>query len=138
MKGFLVGPKGGTVDIVDRQTGECVHSFQVGPGLHPVARFAPYLGGRFFLNGPHVVQTLGNFETCKPAGQFESAANPFWKLTAAQKQVNEMRRMLARTEALAKRTAKMQQSMKRAKAAQPALMPPTETGKADAGDVSAT
>jgi len=142
MKHFVVGPKGGSVSFVDQTTGEA-REIALSPGVYPLARFAPMRGPneRICVPGPrldgqHFFTSSGNTETCKPLGQFESAANPHFRVSPAARQVREMQRMMQRTEALAKRTAKMQRAMARAKAAPaPAqIAPPVD----DAGQVSAT
>lgn len=120
MKMCFVGPKGGSVDIVDKATGEVLRSLPVAPGSYPVARFARYLFSNEALVLPGVVlATQGNTETCKPVGQFESAANPSFRMSPAARQLRDMKTMLARSEALAKRTEKAARAIARAKAAQP-------------------
>lgn len=136
MKHFLIGPKGGAVSFVDQTTGE-VREIPLSPGLHSLAKFAPMRQSGEAISVPGLLlHSRGNVETCKPHGQFETSANPSFRVSAAARQVREIKRMMLRTEALSKRTAKMQKAMARAKAppAPAQIAAPVD----DAGEVSAT
>lgn len=119
MKTYHVGPKGGLLALIDRD-GEVTVELPLLPGAHAMATFARIAGASLWdaSGGKWVVQT-GNAESCKPVGQFDSAANPSFRVSPAARQVREIKRMMARTEALAKRAAKAARAMERAKAAPP-------------------
>lgn len=142
MKHLVVGPKGATVSFLDAESGEVLLDVPLGQGVYPLAFFA-----RFGLPGAHIaaptafVAPRGNMETVKPRGQYESAANPSFRVSPAQRQLREMKRMMTRTSALEKRVSKAAEALKRAKAAVPqiehqqtAVTPPAS----DAGEVSAS
>lgn len=131
MKHFLVGPKGGNLQFVDRQTGEVLRELHLPEGFYPLARFASLRGaGETLILPGHVLASQGNTLTCKPIGQFESAANPSFRVSPADRQIKAMKRMMARTEALAKRASKALQATKRAKAAVPQIAAPAADGGA--------
>lgn len=115
MKFFAIGPKGGSVSFVDDETGEVRLEIPLQPGVHPVSRFVRLrrAGERMIPSGREVA-TVGVQSVHRSAGHYDSAANPHFKVSAAQRQVREMMRMMGRTEALARRTAKAQQAMARA------------------------
>jgi len=117
MKSYHVGPKGGLLSLVDLD-GEVIAELPLLPGVHAMATFARIAGARVWITsgGKWVTQT-GNVRTCKPVGQFESAANPSFRVSPAQRQIADIKRMMARTEALHKRTLKAARAMERAKAA---------------------
>lgn len=131
MKHFAVGPKGGNLQFCDRETGEILRELHLPEGFYPLARFAPYRRFGEVMNLPGLVLALhGNSLTCKPLGQFESAANPSFRVSPADRQIKAMKRMMARTEALAKRASKALQATKRAKAAVPQIAAPAADGGA--------
>lgn len=136
MRKFLVGPKGGSVSVIS-EAGEVVLELPLAAGIYPVARFAPFLfsGATLGLPGP-LLSDCGNAETCKPDGQYESAANPHFRVSPAARQLREMRRMMQRTEALATKTAKQFEAMQRAKEHVPQLEAPASSS--DAGEVPAS
>lgn len=142
MKHLVVGPKGASVSFLDRDSGEVLLDIPLSQGVYPLAFFA-----RFGLPGAQIaaptafVSPRGNMETVKPRGQYESAANPSFRVSPAQRQLREMQRMMTRTSAWEKRLAKAAQAMKRAKAAVPQIehqpsvdVPPVS----DAGEVPAS
>lgn len=117
MKSYHVGPKGGLLALIDGN-GEVIAELPLLPGAHAMASFSRIAGARLWdaSGGKWVTQT-GNVQTCKPVGQFESAANPSFRVSPAQRQIADIKRMMARTEALHKRTLKAARAMERAKAA---------------------
>lgn len=118
MKTFYCGPKGGLLQVFDPETGEVLSEHSLSSGPHPMAELARLAGARAWdVSGGHWLAPRGNMQTCKPDGQFESAANPTFRVSPAQRQARELRRMLARTEALQRRTQKQLQAIERARAA---------------------
>lgn len=137
MKTYHVGPKGGLLSLVTVQ-GEVIE-LPLAAGAHALATLSRLAGALPFVpTGGKWLIASGNFETCKPIGQFETAANPSFRVSPAARQVREIKRMMARTEALAKRTAKIQSAMTRAKAPESTPAPASEpvitpTPSVDAG-----
>jgi len=131
MKSFIVPPKGGLLSVVDSLTGEVIFELHLAAGVYPLARFAPLrrAGASLSLPGP-VIASSGNALSCKPVGQYESAANPHFRVSPADRQVRQMTRMMRRTEALAKRAEAAQTAMTRAKSAQ-AQLPAPDLPEAD-------
>lgn len=121
MKAYFIGAKGGTVAFVSRLTGEARGPVPLNPGVYPLAYFARFRGNteEIEVTGGSWLSTQGNTETCKPVGQWESAANPSFSVTPAARQLRQMRELMNRTAALANRAAKSERAMRRAKAAPP-------------------
>lgn len=132
---FVSGPKNGTVYITSGDD-EIVFEISVPPGVYTTAQFEKLRGpGQRVVFDRQVVRQRGNAVTCKPEGQYESAANPHFRMTAAARQAREMRQMLQRTVALEARTRKNLAAIRRS-AAVPQIE--DQTGEDDAGEVSAT
>lgn len=134
MKNVIIGGKGGSVQVIDRGTGEVLAEVPLAPGVYPLARFAPLRGGNVlaFSNGS-LAASVGNSRSIKPVGQFDSAANPFFRVSPAQREIRELTRMMRRTEALAKRAERASRDLSRARAAAQASQLPAPGGGAPAG-----
>lgn len=129
----------GSVAFLDGLTGEVRRQIQVPPGIYPMATFEKqrHPGEVVSVDGD-ILRDRGNAATIKHPGHFESAANPHFRMSPAARQARELRKMLARTEALAAFTRKGLKAMARAKRAVAQIEDRTsETGQ-DAGEVPAT
>lgn len=126
MKSYIVGLKGGVASFCCTSTGEVLAEVPLTPGVHHLASLVRFRasGHELRLSGGVLVSSQGNTARCKPPGQFESSANPFFRVSPAARQQRELVRMMQRTEALSRRTAKQLQALKRAKQAVPQIEAP--------------
>lgn len=135
---FFIGPKGGSVNFVD-EDGVVTRFIPLSAGAYSLATFqklrAP--GEHVTVDAP-VFRQLGNVARERHPAAFESAANPSFRVSPAQRQAKNLQRMMARTEALARYAAKGLKAIKRAKAAVPQLEHTPELPNSDAGEVPAS
>jgi len=135
---FFVGPKGSSVHFVN-EDGECSRTIRLAGGSYSTATFEKlrHRGERVAYEEPVFFQ-IGGVHRVQHPGAFESAANPSFRISPAQRQAKELQRMLTRTEQLAKRTERAMRALQRAKAKpEPKLIEQTQ-GAESAGEVSAT
>jgi len=137
---FIVGPKGATIHF--HCEGEILHSLELPPGNYSTAQFEKARGGvhgvRVDYGKLFVQRPLMNSKRLTFGERaFQSAANPNWRISAGQRQVRDLQRMMQATQFAAKRAQKALQAMKRAKSAvgQIEYAPEAPT---DAGEVPAT
>jgi len=137
---FFVGPKGAEVHFVDEH-GEIGRSVALPPGRYSTASFEKLRGRGEFVTYPlPLLPAVGNTVNIKHPGAFDSAANPSFRVSPAQRQAKQLQDMLRRSEALNRSTRKAMQAMKRAKADVPRIEHQQEVPapEADAGEVSAS
>lgn len=136
---FIVsGSKSGQVTYVNPD-GEIVRELSLPPGVYDTATFLKLaLAGESVAFDRPVVVARGNMRTCKPDGQFDSAANPHFRVTAAMRQERNIRAMLTRTEALAVRVRSEVKALRRAKAAPQLVAPASDevVAGSDSSDAS--
>lgn len=131
MKTYHVGPDGGALTGIDPNTGEILTMQDLEPRPYPAAELRRLCGAlAFTVSGGEWLKSRGNFASIRCEGHFESSANPSFRVSPAARQAKEIARMLSRTEALQKRTAKQLKALKRAKTAPAA--PATEPASTDA------
>lgn len=125
MSNFTVtDPKGSNVHFFD-EDGQILRSIRLPPGIYSTASFEKlrHPGEKVSYDVP-VYRGVGNCRTIKCDGHEESAANPFFRMTPAARQARELRRVMARTEALAAFTRKGLKALHRAKRETPRLESP--------------
>lgn len=139
MKSLFVPEAGSaSVSFVDIMSGEIVHSISLDAGVYPLATIQRYNPGGCYphFEGGTVRCQHGNGLTCLPEGQFESAANPFFTVTPAQREARRLGMVMRRTEALATRAEEALEAAQRASRRVPRIEDLTE-GEGDA-EVSAS
>lgn len=131
---FYVGPKGGSVQFVNAQTGEVGRDVPLAPGVYGAAHFAAMraYGETYIVQGGVMVAGRGFAAHIQHPGHYESAANPNFRVSPQQRQQREMLRMMTRTAALATRTQKQMDALQRAKASVPQIAPPASVDDAAA------
>lgn len=140
MKGsFFVPAKGAEISFVS-QDGEIVRSIHLVAGHYVAATFEKLrrAGEVVVYGGLAVHHPVGNARNVVHPGAYESAANPSFRVSPAQRQAKNLQRMMARTEALARVARKGMQAMARARSDVPKLEAPALELPKDAGEVSAT
>lgn len=119
---FVVGPGGAFVTY--HADGEVRREVELAAGVYCCATFEKSrLPGEAVDYGQSVL--LGTTVSVQPLDfgdkAYQSAANPFFRVTPAMRQVKELQRMLSRSEALDRRVKKGLQAMQRGAAVPAAL-----------------
>lgn len=136
---FFVGPKGGEVHFVTAD-GEITRHLPVPPGAHATASFQKLRrpGERVSFPLP-LFPLVAKSATMRHPGHNDSAANPSFRVSPAQRQAKQLQTVLARSEALNRSAMKALQAIKRAKRDVPRIEhTPDLPAASDAGEVPAT
>lgn len=138
MNAFLfIGAKGGEVHFVNDADGEVLRSLPLVPGVHARATFEKLRrrGERAVYSvAPVLVQAQSAF--IRHGGHYDSAANPSFRVSPAQRQAKQLQALMARSEALNRSAQKALQAVKRAKRDVPKIEHKPELLASDAGEVS--
>lgn len=137
---FYIGPKGGEVVYLS-EDGEIRRTLVLGAGAYATASFEKLRrpGETVSYSAPlHGLRA--SVQRIAHPGAFDSAANPSFRVSPAQRQAKQMQQMLARSEALNRRAAKALQAVKRANRDVPKIEHQRDGGQvqSDAGEISAT
>lgn len=134
---IVTGSKPGVVMFT--RDGVIEHELSFPPGVYSTATIEKWrYPGQVVVYDRPLMARVGNSLTCKPVEQFDSAANPHFRMTAAARQVRELRALTKRNEALMARVRKGVSAMGRARRAVPQIADQSQEVQSDAGEVSAT
>lgn len=126
---FFVGPKGAEVSFVSAD-GEILRTLVVPPGIHAAATYRKLRGpGETVAFSTPLYALSAKSASIRHPGHLDSAANPSFRVSPAQRQAKELRGLLARSEALNRSAQKAMQAVKRAKRD----LPQIEDRRGDAG-----
>lgn len=136
---FYCGPKGGEVSFLSEE-GEILRTLALAPGAYATASFEKLRrpGERVAYSVPVHARRAAVARNRHP-GHEDSAANPSFRVSAAQRQAKQLQGLMARSEALNRSAQKALQALKRAKRDVPKIEHrPALPAASDAGEVSST
>lgn len=136
---FHVGPKGGEVHFCD-EDGQIRRTVSLVCGTYATASFQKLRRAGEVVSFPGLMSPLSaKSARMRHPGHLDSAANPSFRVSPAQRQAKQLQALMARSEALNRRAQKALQAVKRSKRDVPMIEhTPDVSAASDAGEVSAT